>query len=180
MKSINLLLSKWKSQTNYGFGSSSLDQRERWPCMVHFDQLTLKTAPHFITLITTPPLLTPDPLSLLISLSPPLLLFLPFLIGTHTSTILDQGNRKCQTNQWSRHVSRAQLCVCVCALIEQRAQWRRRWIFHVATGNVLMSLVVSVRLIQAQDLAGSEPCSESTVKPHGWFDCSHPHFSLQT
>lgn len=68
--------------------------------------------------------------------------------------------------------------VCVCALIEQRAQWRRRWIFHVATGNVLMSLVVSVRLIQAQDLAGSEPCSESTVKPHGWFDCSHPHFSL--
>lgn len=70
------------------------------------------------------------------------------------------------------------VCVCVCALIEQRAQWRRRWIFHVATGNVLMSLVVSVRLIQAQDLAGSEPCSESTVKPHGWFDCSHPHFSL--
>ena len=37
MKSVNLQLSERKSQTNYGPGSSSLDHRERWPCMVHFD-----------------------------------------------------------------------------------------------------------------------------------------------
>lgn len=51
MKSVNVLLSELKSQTNYGPGSSSLDHRERWPCMVCFDYLTRNTAPHFITLI---------------------------------------------------------------------------------------------------------------------------------
>lgn len=51
MMSVNLLLSGGKFQTNYGPGSSSLDHRERWPCMVHFDKLTHNTA-HFITLIS--------------------------------------------------------------------------------------------------------------------------------
>lgn len=37
MMSVNLLLSGGKFQTNYGPGSSSLDHRERWPCMVHSD-----------------------------------------------------------------------------------------------------------------------------------------------
>lgn len=135
---------------------------------------------HLTSLLWSPhlPYSPRPPLSLLISLS--LLLsfsFSPFWLELTHPQFLIRGTESAKQTSGAG-MSAEHNCVCVCALIEQRAQWRRRWIFHVATGNVLMSLVVSVRLIQAQDLAGSEPCSESTVKPHGWFDCSHPHFSL--
>lgn len=157
MKSVNLQLSERKSQTNYGPGSSSLDHRERWPCMVHFDQLTHNTAPHFITLIS-------------LSVSGSLVLAHPQL--------QIEGQVVCslrvQTGQSGHHVNFSQDAG-VFALTRQRGKGEGRCeILQEATGRFRVSLVFSVRLTEVQVLAGSKPYSESTVKLHGWFDCSSP------
>lgn len=75
------------------------------------------------------------------------------------------------TDQSSHHVSVSQDGG-VCVHSQGREGKVRAGVYSYWT--LWMSLELSVKLTEVQDLAGSEPYNESTVKLRGWFDCSSP------